>query len=185
MVNCMKKKTDEPASFIAGESVEWTKNLPGYLPKDGWDLFYAFRNFGAHFDIAAIKKEDHYLIRMNSEQSAVLKPANYWWQATVTKGNDWHVVDAGSLEIKEHLSLADSYDGRSHVKKVLDALEAMILDKASRDQQSYSIAGRSLYRLSPAELLKWRDHYKAEYARELQAELLSKGLGGNLIKVRF
>lgn len=181
----MKKKTDEPTSFIAGETVEWTKYLPDYLPKDGWDLFYTFRNFVTHFDIAAIGQEDHYLIRITSEKSTTLKPANYWWQATVAKGNHWHVVDSGSLEIKEHLSLVDSYDGRSHVKQVLDALEATILDKASRDQQSYSIAGRSLYRLSPAELLKWRDHYKAEYARELQQERLNKGLGGNLVKVRF
>ena len=181
-----RKKQDEHESFVLGETVEWIKRVTGYLPQDGWGLFYAFRNFRSGFNVTGIPKDDHYLIRVEPKVTAGLSPSTYWWQVTVVKGEEWRVTDSGSMAIKPHISLLDSYDGRSHVKQVLDALEATILGKAGRDQLSYSIAGRSLSRLSPAELLKWRDLYRAEYARELQQERINRGFGsGSIIKARF
>lgn len=182
----MKISNIEPLSFTAGETVEWKQYIDNYHPKDGWALSYSFRNFESQFDAAAIPKSDHYLIRLTSEQTSDYKAGTYWWQLTATKGKQWKVISEGTIEVKPNLSLLDSYDGRSHVKQVLDALEATILSKASRDQLSYSISGRSLSRLSPVELLKWRDVYKAEYARELQQLRISQGLGNNnIIKIRF
>ena len=82
--------------------------------------------------------------------------------------------------------MPSGYDNRSHVKKVLDALEATLENKASQDQLSYSIAGRSLSRLSPTELIQWRDRYREEYNREVQAERIAQGLGNsNKIRVRM
>lgn len=175
----------EPKSFTAGDTVEWQKELDSYSPKDGWSLVYCFRNFEDRFEVTAEILEDHYVIRLSSEETNNYKPSTYWWQSRVIKDEVQYVVENGELVIKPNLALLDTYDGRSHVKKVLDALEATILGKASRDQLSYSISGRSLSRLSPSELLKWRDIYKAEYARNLQEEQLSKGLSSNLIKVKF
>lgn len=110
------------------------------------------------------------------------------WQAMlVSKSNEAiQIIAEGQTIVKANLALLEKYDGRSHVKQVLDALENMILGKASRDQSSYSIAGRSLSRLSPSELLRWRDLYKAEYTREQKGDRLRQGLvSGNIIKVRF
>lgn len=182
----MKTLSTEPLSFTAGETVEWKKHIDGYLPKDNWKLSYSFRSSGDKFDVEAEPKDDHYYIHLEAEETAKHKPGIYWWQAAVSKGNSSYLVGEGTLEVKPELAVLDTYDGRSHVKQVLDALEALILGKASRDQLSYSISGRSLSRLSPAELLKWRDLYKAEYAREIQQLRISQGLGNNnTIKVRF
>ena len=182
----MKTSNIEPQSFTAGDSVEWRRHLEAYPPSEGWGLFYSFRNFGAKFDIAAVPKADHYYVALSSEKTSECKAGSYWWQATVYKGERQLVVLEGTLDVKPNLSLLDNYDGRSHVKQVLEALEATILGKASLDQLSYSIAGRSLSRLSPSELLKWRDNYRAELVRELNQERLSQGLGtGGIIKVRF
>jgi hypothetical protein len=38
----------------------------------------------------------------------------------------------------------------------------MIEGKASLDQQSYSVGGRSITRLTPAELVDWRKEYQRE-----------------------
>ncbi|WP_342269461.1 hypothetical protein [Rickettsia endosymbiont of Orchestes rusci] len=176
----------EPTSFTVGETVQWQKEIVNYPPKDGWQLIYCFRNFEYRFEVKAEAREVHYIIRLTSEETSKYKPAIYWWQAKIIKEDEQHFIDSGEITVKPNLALLDSYDGRSHVKQVLDALEATILGKASRDQLSYSISGRSLSRLSPTELLKWRDIYKAEYARNLQEEQLSKGFGSsNLIKVKF
>lgn len=176
----------EPESFTLGETVRWTKHLADYPPQDGWGLFYVFRNFSSHFNVTAIPEKDHYLIQITPETIADPSYGTYWWQATTFKGDEWHVTGSGTMIINPHLSLTDSYDGRSHVGQVLDALEATILGKANRDQMGYSISGRSISRLSPAELLKWRDLYKAEYSRELQAARVKAGFAsGSTIKIRF
>src|SRR5689334_23269688 len=134
----------EPTSFIAGETVEWKCYLGVYPPIEGWSLSYSFRNFQGGFDIAAISKDDHYFVLIPADKTASYKDGGYFWQATVTKDDLWRVIKEGSIEIKPNLALLDNYDGRTHVKKVLDALDSMILGKASRDQLSYSISGRSL-----------------------------------------
>lgn len=108
-------KNTEPKSFTIGETVEWNKYIAECSPKDGWDLFYSFRNFESKFDIAAIAEVDHYLIKLTSDKTAAFKAGTYWWQATVAKGEDWRIVDEGSIEIRPNLALLDIYDGRRHV----------------------------------------------------------------------
>jgi hypothetical protein len=68
----------------------------------------------------------------------------------------------------------------------LDAIEATIEGRASKDQESYSIQGRSLARTPIADLILLRGKYKAEYVQMQRAEKLRNGLGhGGNIKVRF
>ena len=95
------------------------------------------------------------------------------------------LVDSGTFKVVKNLA-ADTSDPRTHARKVLDALEALIEGKASKDQQSYSIAGRSISRLSPGELLEWRDRYRVEVAAEARAEKIKNGgMHAGIIKVRF
>ena len=68
----------------------------------------------------------------------------------------------------------------------VDAIEAVIENRATMDQSSMSIAGRSLSRLTVDELMTFRDRYKTEYLKEVkQARIKNKKDSGNSIKVRF
>ena len=177
----------EPKSFVIGEQVTWRKYTGSYQTSD-FELLYSFRKDNNMFDAKGINEPDHFLITLPTTKTILIEPGNYYWQAMlVSKSNEAiQIIAEGQTIVKANLALLEKYDGRSHVKQVLDALENMILGKASRDQSSYSIAGRSLSRLSPSELLKWRDLYKAEYAREQKGDRLRQGLAsGNIIKVRF
>ena len=78
------------------------------------------------------------------------------------------------------------FDGRSHVKIVLDALEAVIQNKATKDHLKVTIGTRTIEQMSPQDIETWRAQYQAEYARELQAERTAKGLGSpRTIKARI
>jgi len=66
-------------------------------------------------------------------------------------------------------------DPRSHNEIMLQKLESLLEGKADSDVSSYSIAGRSLNKLGPAELLEWRDYYKREVASEKRAEAIKHG----------
>ena len=68
----------------------------------------------------------------------------------------------------------------------VDAVEAVLENRASMDQQSMSIAGRSLSRMSITDLMTFRDRYKAEYLKEVKIARIKNGLAsGNTIKVNF
>ena len=69
-----------------------------------------------------------------------------------------------------------AFDDRTHARTVLDAIEAVIESRATKDQERYSIAGRELWRTPIPTLLKLRQHYKAEVAAQEAAEAIRNGL---------
>jgi hypothetical protein len=93
-------------------------------------------------------------------------------------------VEAGEVRIAPDLSAQGAgVDSRDHVRKVLDAIEAVIENRASIDQQSYQINNRSLQRTPLNELLKLRSRYRAELAAK-NASRKRRGMG-RTIKVRM
>ena len=59
-------------------------------------------------------------------------------------------------------------------------------NRATIDQMSMSIAGRSLSRMSPAELNKWKSDYQALVSNEDKKSRRDKGEAtGTQIKVKF
>jgi hypothetical protein len=97
-----------------------------------------------------------------------------------------YTLESGQIEILPDITQAISTtDLRSHAKKVLDSIEAMLEGRTS-DVINYSIGGRSVVKMSPEELIKWRSFYKTEYEREKEAESIAKGLDSpRRIGVRF
>ena len=66
------------------------------------------------------------------------------------------------------------------------AIEATIENRASIDQSSMSIAGRSLSRMTIDELLTLRDRARFETGKEINKARIAKGLGNSsTIKARF
>ncbi len=178
----------EPDSFVAGDTVKWTKYLSDYLPSDGWTLKYIFVSDAAQETVTGTDNGDgSHLLTIAAATSAGYAAGIQYWQAYVTDGTDRYKVAEGRVEVKPDFeSQTNGYDARSHIKKVLDALEATILGKASKDQMSYSIAGRSLDRMEPGELIKWHNHYQILYKQELQAEGMANGdAPANKGQVRF
>ena len=95
------------------------------------------------------------------------------------------MIDDGFLEVIDNYATTTS-DIRSHAKVVLDAIEAVIENRATIDQQSMSIAGRSLSRMSIDDLLNFRNQYKNEYLRELKKARVKNGSSsGSVIRVKF
>jgi len=51
---------------------------------------------------------------------------------------------------------------------------------------SYSIAGRSLTKMSPEELISWRDYYRREFAAEKRKAKIKRGKrNGSTVLMRF
>ncbi len=178
--------TTEPECVRAGETLRWEISLSDY-PASTWTLTYTFTKKDEQFTITATADGDKHSVTVLPAVSGLYEHGKYRYFGQVTDGTNVYTVRQGYLDVQPNLAkFPQGYDDRSHAVKVLEALNAMIEGKASKDQIAYSIGGRQLSRLTPTELLTWRNQYKWFVHQEEQRERLRKGqqLGG-YIQVRM
>jgi hypothetical protein len=130
---------------------------------------------------------DGWAVTVDASATADYSAGIYLYVIHLTDGTERYEVERGTVEVKADIAtMASTDDPRSHVKKVLDAIEAVIEGRASNDELSYSIAGRSLSLTPIPDLLVLRDKYKWEYDREIRAQKIANGLKpGGQVRVRL
>lgn len=181
---------NEPEKLVIGDRWAWKRgNLTDYPPAT-YGLSYELRlegNGATTIAIAATGSGSDFIVEVASATTAAYTAGSYRWHAYITRTADSEriKIDEGVLVIAADFAVSTA-DPRTHAKIVLDAIEAVIENRATKDQQSYSIAGRSLARTPMADLLKLRQTYRNEVENEKRAERIANGLGhsGN-IRVRF
>jgi hypothetical protein len=185
--------TKEPNDLVVGDYWAWKReDLATDYPTSAYSLSYRFHcdsgGGGSHqFTINAVEADGIYYIEVPSTTTDNYSPHDYIWGAYITRTSDSSRVQVGEGKITILPNLADTNaDLRSHAKKVLDSLEAVIEGRATIDQSSMSIAGRSLSRMSVDELLTFRNRYKSEYLQEVKlSRLKNHNVSGNTIGVKF
>ena len=165
----------EPSTIFAGDTLTWSKSLEDY-PASAWTLTYSFVRQGKSISVTASAEGNAHRVSVAASTTATWLPGTYLWTSYATSGSERYTVETGELVIKPNPA-AGGYDTRSYVKRVLDAIEALIEGRAAADVDSYSIGGRSLSKMPIAELLKWRSQYRREYQAEQSADRLARGLG--------
>ena len=101
--------------------------------------------------------------------------------------NERYLVWSGRINVLADLEAAgSSYDGRTHVKKVLDSIESVLENRASKEVLESNVEGVQLKRIPHTELLELREKYLGYYKQELSAENLDAGLSsGRMVLARF
>ena len=179
---------NEPVELRAGDTWAWRREDLSDYPAPTWVLTYQLKRevSGGNASIVAAASGTYHAVSVAKATTAGYAKGIWHWQAYVDNGASRYLVDRGTFNILPDFAVAGDLDNRTHVKKTLDAIEAVIEGRATSDQQSYTIMGRSLTRIPIAELMVFREKYKAEYSREVNAEAFRNGLGAkNRIVVRF
>jgi hypothetical protein len=179
--------TSEPEKFLAGETVKWTKSLSEFTPAEGAVLKYSIRG-AQKLDITCTTSGADFLATLTAAQTAALNTGTSaltcWWQSYVELSGERFKIADGQFTVDPDLSdINAAYDGRSHAKTMLDALESLSEGKASLDQKQLMIGDRQITRLTPKELTDWTEHYRAKYESELRKWRRDNGLSGNDRKV--
>lgn len=185
--------TQEPDLLVIGDRWTWRRpDLAATYDPSAYALTYEYHEDsgggGSHkFALTATETTDDYIIEIASATTAAYATGDFHWYAFITRSSDSERIAVDNGYAKVELNFADTNaDHRSHAKKVLDAIEAVLENRASQDQMSYSIAGRSLARMSIDDLMTFRNRYRAEYNEELKRwRIKNKQDTGNTIKVRF
>lgn len=180
--------TSEPSELRAGDTWTWTKTVADY-PATSWTLKYRFKNAAGGFEITASTSGTDYSVTVAASTTAGYAAGAYSWMAWVEGGSsEKYTVDTGTVTINPDYrtgTATAAFDDRTHAQTVLDAIEAVIEGRAAKDQEEYTIAGRSLKRTPIASLLKLRQHYLAEVAAQKAREAIANGTGtGRRIQFR-
>lgn len=184
-----------PTSITAGDTVAWTVPQKDF-PPGTWTLAYRLTSLTTSFLVAnsepnitiADVGDGTWLVTLTPAFTATLpddtRLAYYGW---VTDGAAEYEIDRGEIFVRFDPRTATSgFEFRSHARIALEAIEAVMEGKATADQLSYSIAGRSLSRYDWSDLQKMRDYYRAEVANEEARERARKGLPSkSLVGVSF
>src|SRR4051812_12652543 len=113
----------EPTSFIAGDTVSWTKSLSDYSAAEGWVLTYEFRGSVRKTVVCTADAAAH-LATISAITSATFAPGVYYVTAFVTKATERYTVYQGRIQVQPNPAVGtSSFDGRSHARRCLEAIE--------------------------------------------------------------
>ena len=181
----------EPISFYKGETIVWKRTDIGadYAPSSHSMVWEASleSNGSTRFSATVTESGTEYTFTLDDSSTASYTAGDYFWVLKVIQTSDSEklVIDSGKLTVKDNF-FATTGDTRSHAKVMLDKIESILENRADADVSSYSIAGRSLNKLTVEELLRWRDYYRAEYKQEVAEFRIGNNEGsGRVVKVLF
>jgi hypothetical protein len=169
---------DEPKEFATGETLTWRMTLPDFPPADGWTLTYYLRAVGGGFTQAAAVDGNTFLVTVPSTATTGLTPGPAALQGWVSKGSEKYQIVEMAVTIRQGLpseDVAANYDPRSTAQKLLDAIDAILLDPKMLKVKMYTIAGRTMEWTSKTDLLALRKQYAQIVARERRAQRIKNG----------
>lgn len=184
----------EPSEIVVGDFIQWKRSdiADTYPTSEGYTAEYVARITGGgaseiKMPQAAGSTDDYYLFTVASVTSAEFDVGFYHWQLEITQTSSGNriVVDLGDFTAIPDMD-NNQADPRIHAEIMVTKIETILQGKADADVASYSIAGRSLTKMSFSELVEARDYYRREVVKHNNDELLKRGKSnGSTIKVRF
>lgn len=174
-----------PAKIGAGLTFDLLLTLTAY-PAPAWAVSVYLRGPSSISMTAAAEGSQH-RFRKELGETANWAAGDYWYtlRAVDAATGDMVEVECGQVTITPDLvNAAVGFDGRTPNQIALDAIEAVIAQRATMDQERYRINNRELYRTSIPDLLKLRDHYVRLVKRE-QDIACGRNPFGNTVRVRL
>ena len=183
--------TVEPDRFTVGDFGQWKRpDLSAVYPPAEYNLTYVARiskGGSSEIKVVATNSGGVHLFTVESSVSEDFDAGTYHWQLEVeqiSSGNRL-VLQTGLVEIVVDLD-KNNTDPRIHAEIMVDKIQTVLEGKADSDVSSYSIAGRSITKMSFNELVEARDFYRKEVVQyKNQAAIRNGKKGTQTIKVRF
>lgn len=152
---------NEPKEITSGFQYTWTETLSDYPANDGWTLKYILLNSANKEEFEAAADGASHVITLTATDTEEFIAGVYTLYKYVehTDGRKYQITSF-TFEVHANPIEASTLDTRTHARKMLEALEALEIGRASISQKGFSIAGRSIEYLLPEEIIKWKLHYQ-------------------------
>jgi hypothetical protein len=180
--------TVEPDRITAGDTGIWKITVSDYPASEGWTLSYALVKRGATpaddaIAFSATASGDDYSISVDTTSWPA---GDYEGQGYVTKAGERHKVRDVFITVEPNFAVGKTGDVRSHARKVLDCVEAVIEKRATQEILEWTVEGTQLRKATVSDLLMLRDRYKAIVNKEEARSRVKAGkASGRRILTRF
>ena len=181
----------EPLELVVGDFLQWKRSdLVADYPPAEYSAEYVARITGGganEIKLPSTENVNYYLFTVPSADYVDFEPGYYHWQLEITQTSSGNrvVVDQGDFNVLPDLD-NNQADPRIHAEIMIAKIETILAGKADSDVSNYSIAGRSLTKLSFEELMDARDRYRREVVQHENKQCALRGKStGATIKVRF
>ena len=171
--------TGVPTNIVVGDFVQFkiTEYSEDY-PNTAYTMTFLARSATGNsteitFDATA--SGDDYLFSVGSSTSENFDVGHFHYQLEIKRNSDNERLIVDRCEIDILTDLDNNIDPRTHAEIMLGKIEGLLEGKADADVSSYSINNRSLTKLSPDELVEWRDYYRREVADQKRQEAITHG----------
>lgn len=177
----------EPETIVAGDRVRWKRTDLSDFPASEWTLTYYLRGSGAghQYDIVADADGSDFEVDESPDDTASYQPGTYFVTAYVSQSGDRKHVWSGRIEVKANpVDITHPVDGRSHARRMVDAINATLENRATSDMQRYvfQAVGRSVDKIPLKELTDLLTYFENKVAQEDAANGVGKS---GRILVRF
>ena len=183
-----------PEEFVSGDYFAFKKSgLASEYPLSSYTVKFWASQFGSgtgttsanQISLNAVESGTEYQITAGSTVTSSWAVGKYQWSLFVEDSSDAQkrqLIDNGVFEVKPNWA-SSTADPRSDARKNLELIEDILYNRIQGDVSSYSIAGRSLSKMSPDELIELRDFYARQVLTEKRNERIrqKKGTGSNIL----
>jgi cyclophilin family peptidyl-prolyl cis-trans isomerase len=170
--------TIEPTQFRAGLTVSWEKSdFSNYQYADGFTTAkYTISGQNGSATITGYYSGGTWTFTLAAVDNT-LTAGTYTLFGYVQDGSgNKYEIYAGDLQVLASLVTAAQTDTRSHVKKVLDAIEAVMERRATKEQESTQLPNGVAISLMPmADLIKAHENYSYKYQQEIDTNRVRNG----------
>lgn len=177
----MPTATTPPARIAAGDTVSFAYSNADFPASAGWAMSWRLVGAGIALALTATASGDGFTVTATAAATAALTVAAAgvpcMLLGTASKaGERFECYRAPCLLLPNPATITG--DLRGHAARTLEAIDALLEGRATKDQTSYRIGDRELSRIPIPELLALRDYYRAEARREESAALIASGRPG-------
>lgn len=110
---------------------------------------------------------DAFLVTFSAANTAKLPVGDYQYLVTAAKAGERYTIAQGRIRINANPATIKGDEALEHCQKMLAAIRCVLEGRATSDHESYTIGGRSISRVSFAELRRAEVAYAAR-VRALQ-----------------
>lgn len=135
----------------------------GDFPASAWNLKVYWASPLDTFEATATANGTSHRFTVAATTTDDYTPGGYNYQIRAEHASDGRVFTVGEGYVDLLPPLSEQADHRARVKKILDAIDAVLEDRATSDHLSVSVAGRSISRMSVNELRDWRAWYSQSW----------------------
>lgn len=179
-----------PKVLYAGDKLEFTESDSDYKASDSWTMKYKLINATTNITFVSTADGDDHKFTITSAISAAWTIGKYRFVQYAEKAAVIEHLARGIVEVKADIVSLATYDFRTHALKTLEALEAAIERRATKEQMSIAIgvrgSSRQLQFLAMDELIRARNYYQNLVNQEEANDLIDQGKSpGNKNLIQF